>query len=297
MQRDPRWMAPAPALRSFDVVCIGEARWNLAGSHGRGRRPAKAGPRLLPGGGAINTAVAVARQGLRVGLVTALTDDTLGRSLRARVAAAGVDVGGVVLRPPSSGLVFVEGLGASRDVLPFREVEAPIVAPAAWTSQVLLLSGLSPVVSYGATLCKAARAARRTGTTVVLDVLAQRYAWVGRDPRTIRMLLREVDVVRCTSDDLFALDVALEEIRGELRPSAVLVASNGAGSVWASGPFGEVARARPPRSKVATPPTSFDSLPSAICTELALGGLDANPGPDVWERVLARAEKAAPPAE
>lgn len=282
-----------PAPRTFDVICAGEALWSL---DPRGEAfPAKAAPlRLRPGGGAVNAALALARRGLRVGLATALGDDAFGRGLLERIAASGVDVGAVALGPPTTGLVFVVGLGASNQVLSYREAEQPIAVPAQWSSQVLLLSGLSPVVSYGATLCKAARAARRAGSTVVVDVNARRHLWAGRDPRAIHMLLREADVVRCSADDS-ALGIDLDAIRATLRPSAVLVASNGAGHAWATGPFGEVAQT-PRRSVALRPVGAGDRLTAAICGELARAGQTGERHVELWERALRSGNAVGPTA-
>ena len=197
---------------SFDVVCAGEALWRLA--------EGEDALRLRPGGGAVKAAFALARQGLRVGLATVLADDVAGRELVAKLAARGIDVGGVELAQRSSGIVLTEGRGGARQVVSFREEEQPIAIPAGWTSQVLLLSGMSPVVSHGAALCKAARAARRAGTVVVVDVNASWHLWKGRDPRNIRMVLREADVVWCSAEDLFGLDLDVASLQAALRPSA-----------------------------------------------------------------------------
>src|SRR3954468_19813636 len=84
--------------RSFDVICAGDALLNVA------KGDASSAPvpslRFRPGGGAINTALALAKQGLRVGLATVLPDDRSGRNLLAKVAASGIDVGGVDLAQP-----------------------------------------------------------------------------------------------------------------------------------------------------------------------------------------------------
>src|SRR4051794_41019863 len=144
--------------RSFDVICAGEALVSVddeAGAIAGGTERLS----LRPGGGAMNAAVSLARQGLRVGLATVLADDSVGRALLAKVAARGVDVGGVELAERSPGLVLVRG--GARQVVSVREQERPVVVPEGWSSQVLLLSGMSPVVAHGAALCKAARAARR----------------------------------------------------------------------------------------------------------------------------------------
>ncbi len=146
---------------SFDVVCVGEALWDLTAP--RAATSARAG--VAPfrvGGAAVNTAVALAQRGLRVGLAAAIADDAAGRALCAKVAAAGVDVGGVALGSQRAGLVLLQSAGAAGRVVA-REAEEvlPVAVPRAWEAQVLLLSGLTPAVPHAAGLCEAARAARR----------------------------------------------------------------------------------------------------------------------------------------
>ncbi|XXR88225.1 hypothetical protein WME96_43635 [Sorangium sp. So ce406] len=54
----------APGVSTLNVICAGEALWDLA-------PPGGTSLRFRPGGGAVNAAVALARSGLRVGLVVA----------------------------------------------------------------------------------------------------------------------------------------------------------------------------------------------------------------------------------
>ncbi|MEO6576004.1 MAG: PfkB family carbohydrate kinase, partial [Polyangiaceae bacterium] len=70
-----------PRARGFDVICAGEALWKLEERDA----PFAIEPtlRLRPGGGAVNAALTLARQGLHVGLATVLGDDSFGRALLA----------------------------------------------------------------------------------------------------------------------------------------------------------------------------------------------------------------------
>jgi sugar/nucleoside kinase (ribokinase family) len=276
--------------RTFEVICAGEAVWNVAPP---GARPAAAASlRFTPGGGAVRTSVALAQQGVRVGLAAAFGDDTFGRTLRDRIAAAGVDVDAVVLTPPETNLVFVDGFGAAQQLMAFREEEQPLSVPLAWSSQVLLLSGLSPALTYGAALCKAARAGRRAGSIVVVDANARRHVWSGRDSRAIRALLKEVDVARFSAEDLRALLVDEATVRDLLRPSAVLLLRTATGETIATGPFGEIAWGG--RGSVMLRPIGAgDRFTAGVCAELARAG---NPGEHdiaLWERALRRGEAAA----
>lgn len=273
-----------PESRAFDVICAGEALWSV--DDVEARHPA---PRLRPGGGAVTSALALARQGLRVGLATVLDNDSFGRRLRDNLAAAGIDTAGVELAQPASGIVFVRG--GARQVVSLREQEQPVAVPAHWSSQVLLLSGMSPVVAHGAALCKAARAARRAGSIVVVDVNARWDLWVGRDARSIRMILREADVVWASAEDLFGLNMDAAAMRSALRPTAVLASSDGAGSAFASGPFGEVART--PGDHLLPPTGEGDAFATAICAELARAGKVEDGSAELWSRALRRGHEAA----
>ena len=57
----------------------------------------------------------------------------------------------------------------------------------------------------------------------MIDCNASLHEWAGRDARAIRMVLREVDVARCTFGDLAVLALDVAEVREILRPDAVLV--------------------------------------------------------------------------
>jgi 2-dehydro-3-deoxygluconokinase len=274
--------------RRFDVICAGEALLKLAPVADR----RSSGMRLRPGGGAVDVALALAREGLRVGLATVLTDDELGRRSLERIAASNVHVGGVALARPRAGFLLVDSSGGAKQVPTIAEEEAPLEVPVGWSSRMMVLSGLSPVVSHAAALCKAARAARRDGALVLIDFNASLHVWVGRDPRTIRMVLREVDVARCSYADLAVLGMDVATVRGALRPTAVLVVSDGAGGAVATGPFGEVAVA--PREAIPLRPRGAgDAFTAAVCAELTRPGEPGESPSSLWYRALRRGHAAA----
>lgn len=242
-------LAEAPkSTRTFDVICAGEAA---------------------------NAALSLARLGLRVGLAVVLDDDVDGRRTRESLAAAGIDPEGVQLAHPKSGMMLVRG-GARQRMAQQEQVE-PVSVPAHWSSKVLLLSGMSPVVAHGAALCRAARAARRNGSVVVVDVNVRWERWVGRDARAVRMILREADVVYASTEDLFGLDMNAHEMRDAMRPNAILASSDPAGIPFVWGPFGELTAER-----------ASDTLATAICAELANATPGAERNGDLWLRALSR---------
>ncbi|MGZ5971476.1 MAG: hypothetical protein ACXWP4_27590, partial [Polyangiales bacterium] len=95
------------------------------------------------------------------------------------------------------------------------------------------------------------------GAFVVIDVNARRHLWNGRDPRTIFGLLREADVVRCSTRDLLGLWTDAASIRAAMRPTAELIIADG---------FGR-----------------GDSFTAAICADLLRVG---DPSRVDWERAL-----------
>jgi len=266
------------------VICAGEALWKL--TPGRGPVSSKP-PQVSPGGGPITVALALARQGLRVGLATVLADDTCGRDNAERIAAAGVDVGGVVFARPVKGFVVIDSSGGANQVPSDAEEEPPLEVPFGWSSQVLLLSGLSPVVSHAAAVCKAARAARRAGSFVLIDFNASLHLWAGRDPRTIRMVLREVDAARCSLADLAVLGMDVVAVRAALRSGAVLVVSDGVGGTVATGSFGDVSfvAAQGTRLRTTVP---GDVCTAAICAELTRRAEPGESASALWFRALKR---------
>ncbi len=273
-------MELAAGSTSFDVICAGDALWTFR--RGSIARLAEAIARQFqPGGGAVRAAFSLASRGLRVGLSTVLTDDRAGRALVQRVSAAGISVGGVRLSTSRGGLVMAEGGAAGLELVPSRSEEQPIAIPETWSAPVLLLSGVSPHVASGAALCREARRARRSGTTVVVDANAKWHLWAGRDGRVVRSLVREADVVRCTGADLAVLGTSRDDLRLAMRPNAVLVTTD-EDETRVSGPFGDLALASRARPEADT----NDETIASICAELARAGR----GPEatsIWHRALA----------
>jgi sugar/nucleoside kinase (ribokinase family) len=241
--------------------------------------------RVAPKGGAVTVALALAREGLRVGLATVLADDAFGRRSVRRIAASGVDVGGVAFAAPRADVVVVDATGGARHL---STEQQPFAIPPRWSSRTLVLSGVSPVVSHAAAQCRAARAARRAGTLVIIDFDASLHLWAGHDPRTIRMILREVDVARCTIADLASIGVDMATVRSELREGGVLVQSSLEGGARAIGPFGEVVfepkDARRSRSRGAG-----DAFTAIMCAELMRAGDPGESAAARWHRALGRA--------
>ncbi len=275
--------------KCFEVICVGEATWKVAGSPAEGP-----GVRLRSSGGAVTVALGLRRLGFRVGLATVLVDDAVGRSAFEQIAASGVDVSAVRLARARSGLVIVDEGGDLSQLPSDLEQKPAFEIPAGWSSDLLLLSGLSPVLEHTAALCKAARRARREGSLVVLDFNALLRAWAGRDARAIRMVLREVDVARTSFADLAALGLEVDGVRALLPSTATLVVSEPGGRAIARGPFGEVVVAAPRTAPGALPPIGAGAaLMVAICGELLRRDEPGESAEAVWHRALVRGNELA----
>jgi sugar/nucleoside kinase (ribokinase family) len=233
----------------------------------------------------LNIAKMLARTKVHVGLATVLEDNRLGRASVAEMTTLGMDVGGVKLAPPFTDFVVVDAAGGQSSVIAESGVATDLEIPPSWSSQVLLLSGLSAVTSRLAAFCKAARTARRHGTVVLLDVVGSLRHWAGRDPRVISMVLREADVVRGSFLDLAVIGTDSATVRRAMRSNATLVMSDDLGAT-AIGAFGEV-RVQAPSGSIA-PERFGEACTAAICAELARPRRVAETQSARWHRILRR---------
>lgn len=264
-------MLEAQPPRSFDVICTGDPIWHAPTPHG------------APRASLLDVTRTLARARLHVALATVLEDDAVGRSSRKELAALGIEVGAVTLASVTTDLVLVDASGGHSVLGTTAGHETANAIPASWSSRVLLLSGMSAITSTLAATCKAARRARRAGTVVVLDLIGSLRHWAGRDARIIAMVLREADVVRCSTMDLAVIGTDAASVRRAMRPQATLVINDENGTI-ALGAFGEVRASPPaplPRTRMAAACTA------AICAELARPSTHAETPSARWHRILA----------
>ena len=241
--------------RPIDVICMGRAAVDLYGEQIGGRLEDMRSFAKYLGGSPANTAVGVARLGLKPAMLTRVGDEHNGRFVRERLAAEGVDVSHVTTDPKRlTALVF---LGISdRETFPLvfyrdqcadmaieaGDVDAAFMANAA----ALLLSGTH--LSQPGTLaaCRHAIAlAQEAGTRIVLDIdyrpvlwgLAapglgeQRYVASAAVSRQLQAIVADCDLVVGTEEEICIAggsDDTLEALR-RLRKmtSATLVLKRG----------------------------------------------------------------------
>jgi sugar/nucleoside kinase (ribokinase family) len=294
MKRGGATTTPAPPL---DALCVGEAMWDLCAPAGVTFDLAES-LGFKPGGAAVNVALALAEQGLRVGVAAAVSADALGQALRARLAAAGVGTAHVTTAPGRTGLVVIERVSGARRIVAYRCADEPEATLAdGFATRLLFLTGLLPSPSQRKVWRAATSDARRRRIPVVIDVNARQRMWTGVDPASALRVLRGADVVKCSADDLAALglgapDRAVPALRASLRPRATFVLTDGPRPALAIGRFGAVeARCRPAR---AVDPTGCgDAFSAALLAAMATAGPDDLAKASFWSATLRRGHALA----
>ena len=173
--------------RRFDVICMGRAAVDLYGEQIGGRLEDMLTFTKYMGGSPANTAVGVARLGLKPAMLTRVGDEHHGRFVRETLQAEGVDVSHVSTDAKRlTALVFL-GI-QDRDTFPlifYRDNCADMAiseddfdAAFMASSNALLLSGthLSQPATY-ASCQKAMALAKVAGTRIVLDIDYRPVLW------------------------------------------------------------------------------------------------------------------------
>jgi 2-dehydro-3-deoxygluconokinase len=213
----------ADPARSRDIVCLGEPLVEFVRAE-----HAEIGPYYRPGfgGDTSNAAVAAARQGARVGYLTALGQDPFGEALMALWAEEGVDAAEVRRRPDApTGVYFVDPDPSGRRFSYFRKGSAaslygPGDLPADYieAARVLHLSAITQAIgpSMRAASFAAMRAARSAGTLVSYDTNLRLALWPIEQARaTMAAALVLADIAFPSEDEAF-------ELWGLRDPDAVL---------------------------------------------------------------------------
>ncbi len=206
-------------------------------------------------GAEANVAVALARLGRRVEWWSRLPDDPLGRRVRDRLAAAGVDCAAVRLEgsgrvgtyfvelhpPPRATLVVYHREGSPASRMSVAEFPWTRLEAARW----LHVTGITPALSP---TCReltkeVVERARAAGCTISFDVNHRAKLWsVDEAAPVLLELVRAADLVLCTREDaasLFGIVGRPEEVRDELARrsggEAVVVTDGERGAWWRRG--------------------------------------------------------------
>lgn len=193
-------------MTGCDLVCMGEPLVEFVR-----REDERIGTHYLPGfgGDSSNAAIAAARQGARVGYLTALGRDVFGDRLLDLWAREGVDATHVRRTEAPTGIYFVDPDPAGRRFTYFRDRSAasrygPEDLPAGYIegARVLHLSAITEAVGEAmrAASVAAMRRARAAGTLVSYDT-------------NLRLALWPLDLARQTIDAALAMtDIAFPSV-------------------------------------------------------------------------------------
>ena len=177
--------------RPFGALVLGRAGLDLYPEEDGGKIAQAAAFTSDLGGSAGNIAVALARQGAKVALLSALSDDPVGHFVRRRLEGFGVDTRYLqtVTGDPRTSLALAEVRNEDCEVTIYRNNAADLqltsdeaVVTAVAEAAVLIVTGTALVAdpSRAATMVLLA-AARSAGTMTVFDLDYRAYAWPSRE--------------------------------------------------------------------------------------------------------------------
>ncbi|NRF70865.1 5-dehydro-2-deoxygluconokinase [Aquincola sp. S2] len=252
--------------RRFDLICLGRAAVDLYGDQIGGRLEDMRSFAKYLGGSPANTAVGLARLGLKPAMLTRVGDEHNGRFVRESLAAEGVDVSRVRIDPERlTALVFL-GI-QDRDTFPLifyrancadmglceNDIEPGFIADAG----ALLISGTHLSQPGTRAACEAAiAAAHAAGTRVILDIDyrpvlwgltapglgEQRFVESAQVSAVLQSIVPHCDLVVGTDEEIHiaggSIDsiVALKRLR-VLTPGLLVLKRGAAGCVAFAGPI------------------------------------------------------------
>jgi 5-dehydro-2-deoxygluconokinase len=189
--------------KSLDLVAIGRSSVDLYGQQAGGRLEDMSSFAKYVGGSPTNTAIGLARLGLKSALITRVGADHMGRFIVEQLAREGVETSSVVTDPDRLTALVVLGI-RDRENFPlifYRENCADMALDASdidenmiGSAKALLVNGthLSTPSVFAASV-KAIEVARKRGTKVVFDVDYRPVLWglTGRDQGENRFVSSE----------------------------------------------------------------------------------------------------------
>lgn len=216
-------------MKPLDVIAIGRAGVDLYGEQVGGRLEDMASFAKYVGGSPTNTAIGMARLGLRAGLITRVGGDHMGRFIREELVREGVDTRGVRSDPARLTALVLLGIRENgtyplifyrQDCADMALCEADIDAALIAQAGAVLLSGTHfSTPQTAAASRRAAQLMRAQGGRVVLDVDYRPVLWdlaprdCGEDryvpshsvTATLQRVLDLVDLVVGTEEEIHIL--------------------------------------------------------------------------------------------
>ncbi len=194
------------------VVVCGEALIDLVPAGPPDGSPAGDTWHAVPGGGAANTAVALARLGTPARLLCRLSGDVFGRRIRRHLLANGVDLG-LAVRAEEASTLAVVGLddngGAEYqfyvdDTADWQWTPDELPATLPPSTRALHFGTLASILPPGAEILRAWATGLRATTTIVYDVNVRPALLPDRAAYTERVAawLDVAHVVKASDDDL-----------------------------------------------------------------------------------------------
>ncbi|MBI4277555.1 MAG: sugar kinase [Armatimonadetes bacterium] len=196
-----------------EVVTLGEAMLRLSPEGGR---PLEQAERLAvyAAGAEANVAVALARLGVRVGWVSRLVDNALGRKIAGELRRHGVDVSRVVWTPEGRvGVYFVELAVPPRESYIIYDRRGSAITQIAaeevdwgYVRRAALLHTTGITLALGEPcrrlVARAVEEVKQAGGQVALDVNYRARLWSPEEARrALDAVLPEVDVLQCAEED------------------------------------------------------------------------------------------------
>ncbi|MGI3168057.1 carbohydrate kinase family protein [Pseudooceanicola sp. C21-150M6] len=212
------------------ILCCGEALIDMI--------PAPAGDSIgfVPhvGGAVFNTAIALGRLGVEVGMISGLSRDLFGQQLTEALSASMVGTQGLILSDRPTTLAFVRIEDGQASYTFYDENSAgrmlePADFPAEIEAEALYFGGISLACEPGAEAYRAFMAAQRQGRAVMIDPNVRAGFVPDRARYTARIaaMMAQADIVKLSDEDLFWLMPGTEPVAEK----AAQIRASGAGIV------------------------------------------------------------------
>ncbi len=187
-----------PSGRRLDCVAFGRVNMDLYTKPGHSIQDTPSFAKSL-GGSPANIAAAMARLGMRVGMITRVADDPVGHVVVQFLRELGVDVSRIVFDTSgaSTSVAFAETRREGSNTVLYRNNAADLLIDPAdidadhiASTAMLVVSGTALAASPSRDAAMLAiETARKTGTLVAFDVDYRPYSWSG--PETASVALHE----------------------------------------------------------------------------------------------------------
>ena len=206
---------------------------------------------LHTGGTESNTAVALARLGMKTAWVSRLTDNPLGRRIEADIRRHGVDTSGIIwtpddragtyylefVTPPRSSAVLYDRKGSALSKLKAAELDWAYLL----NTRVLHLTGITPALSPSCkqAVTEARKRAFKKGTPVSFDLNYRAKLWKPEAAaRALTPLIQDCSILTLTREDaetVFKIkgepEAVVRELKHRFNPEIAVLTLGGKGAM------------------------------------------------------------------